>query len=113
MAEARLPARIGALLASPARALQEIDARGGGVRDAVWLAVLGTICFRLPQLVQAITVGPTLFGVAHQTVLALGHELQSGVMLGVAAGLAITVLAGRGRRDPSRDIELGGACYVP
>ncbi len=113
MAEPRLPARIGALLASPRRALLEIDVRGGGVRDAVWLAVVGTVCFRLTELVQAITVGPTLFGVAHQTVLALGHELRSGVMVAVAAGLAITVMAGRGRRDPSRDIELGAACYVP
>jgi thiol-disulfide isomerase/thioredoxin len=113
---ALLPARLGALLASPARRLAEIDAQGtGGVRDVAWLVVVGTVCLRLPDLWRAI------LGVSDGNILAtlrqllgiFAQELQSPVVLSVAAALIITVAAGRGRRDPSIDIELGAACYPP
>jgi thiol-disulfide isomerase/thioredoxin len=111
-----LPARIGALLGSPVAALTEIDARGtGGVGDVAWLVVLGTVCLRLQDLARA------LLGVRDGNVLAalrqalgiFAQELQAPVLLSIIAGVVITVAAGRGRRDPAIDIELGAACYPP
>ncbi len=107
-------ARIGALLASPVRALAEIDAAGGGgVRAAAWLVLLGTLAFRIEEVVQAVAGGVSVFGAVRQVLVVVGQELRVPVVLTVAAGVAITVLAGRGRRDPSLDIELGAACAVP
>lgn len=110
-----LPARLGALLASPARALRRIDASGGGVRDAAWLVLFGALCFRLEDLARAV-LGITHLSaglVLRQTLAVFSQELREAVMVVVGAGVGITILAGRGRRDPSLDIELGAACYVP
>jgi cytochrome c biogenesis protein CcmG/thiol:disulfide interchange protein DsbE len=118
MAESRprLPARLGTLLATPSRALAEIDARGtGGVRDVAWLVVLGTICLRLPDLLRALVgvVDGNVLGALRRTLGVFAQELQAPVVLSIVAGLVITVAAGRGRRDPAVDIELGAACYTP
>src|SRR5262245_10289048 len=108
------PARIGALFASPSRALAEIDARGGGgVRDALWLVVLATVCLRLEDLARAVIGAGSVIGVTRQVLTVLGQELRGAVFLAIASGVAITALAGRGRRDPSSDIELGAAAVVP
>jgi thiol-disulfide isomerase/thioredoxin len=109
------PARLGALLVTPRRALQAIDIRGGGFRDAFFLVLLGLLCFRLEDLMRA------LLGITHlssgmvlrQMLAVASRELQEGVVVVLPAALGITLLAGRGRRDPSRDLELGAACFVP
>lgn len=108
-------ARVGHVLVAPQRALARIDVVGGGLRDAVILALLGVVCFWMRDLVEA------LLGLSHLPLFdVLGRLLQlasialreAGVVV-LPAALGITILAGRGRRDPSRDVELGAACYVP
>jgi thiol-disulfide isomerase/thioredoxin len=42
-----------------------------------------------------------------------GSELGTAAFVALASALAVTLLAGRGRRDPSLGLELGAACYVP
>jgi peroxiredoxin len=116
MPEARVlfPARIGALLGSPARALAELDERGGGVSDAAWVVVLGAVCLRLADLQRALVGWKGLaFSTVRQGLMIVAQELRGPVVMALLAGVAITVLAGRGRRDPSRDIELGAASVVP
>jgi thiol-disulfide isomerase/thioredoxin len=114
--EAPLPARLGAILASPGRALQDIDGRGtGGVRDALWLIVVAAVCLRLEDLVSAARgLGDRdLLGTVRQTVAVLAQELRVPAVLAIAAGVLITVAAGRGHRDPATDIELGAASFIP
>jgi thiol-disulfide isomerase/thioredoxin len=109
-----LPARIGALLASPRRALAEIEARGtGGVADSLWLVLVGALCFRLEDIKRALIDSLSVVGTIQRTLAVVGEELRPGVMVSIAIGLGLLVFAGRGRRDPSRDIELGAACFVP
>jgi peroxiredoxin len=113
-AEPRLPARVGALLASPRRALAEIDERGGGVRDATWVAVIATVCLKLQDIERAfIGWRSGILASLRLPLMVLARELKLPVMLALLAGVAITVLAGRGKRDPGRDIELGAGCVVP
>src|SRR5262249_53922661 len=107
-----LPARLGALLATPGRALGAMEARGGGgVRDAAWLVLFGVICFRLQDQTRAL-LGLSQVGVA-PLLAVFSQEVREAVTVALGAGLTLTLLAGRGRRDPSIDIELGAACYVP
>jgi thiol-disulfide isomerase/thioredoxin len=113
--EPRFPARIGMVLAEPRRALERLDLAGGGVRDAAWLVLLGVLCFRLDDLARA------LMGFSHlswksvipRTLAVVSAELQEAVIIVLPAALIITVVAGRTKRDPTRDLELGAACYVP
>jgi thiol-disulfide isomerase/thioredoxin len=110
-----LYARIGLLLVAPSRALERIERQGGGFRDAGWLVLVGMLCFRLEDLARALlgishlslgTVGRQLLAVASQ-------EVQEALWIALGASILVTVLAGRGKRDPSRDLELGCAAYVP
>jgi thiol-disulfide isomerase/thioredoxin len=109
------PARVGMALAEPGRALALADVRGGGVRDAAWLVLLGVLCFRLEDLTRA------LLGLSHlsagtvlrQLVTVFSREVQEGVFVVIIAGVAVVLGAGRGRRDPSRDLEVGALAYVP
>jgi thiol-disulfide isomerase/thioredoxin len=102
-------------LAEPARALADVDLRGGGVRDAAWLVLIGVLCFRLEDLTRA------LLGLSHlslgtvirQLLAVVSREVQEAVVVVIAAGVAVVIGAGRGRRDPSRDLELGALAYVP
>jgi peroxiredoxin len=112
--EPPLPARVGALLASPRRALAEIDGRGGGVRDATWVAVIAAACVRFADFGTSF-VGwrEGLLATVRRPLTVLARELRFPVLLAVLAGVLITVLAGKGKRDPSRDIELGAASLVP
>ncbi|MDX2020226.1 MAG: redoxin domain-containing protein [Deltaproteobacteria bacterium] len=111
----RFPARIGAVLASPAYALAEAEAAGGGLRDAIYLALVGVACFWLRDLAEAV------LGLSHLPITdVLGRLLQlaslafrEGAMVILPAAVLLTVLAGRGRRDPSKDVELAALCYVP
>jgi peroxiredoxin len=125
MTEARLPARIGALLASPARAMAEADRKGGGLRDALWVATVTSICLRLSEIERAFigwnaprasTLGDALLdklGVVRQVLMVVAQQFRWPVVLGVAASVLITVLAGKGRRDPARDSDLGALACVP
>jgi hypothetical protein len=108
------PALVGGLLARPDATLAEIDRQGGGVRSATWLVLIGTVCLRLDDLAR-VFIGwrdTTLLGALRQCLSVLGEELRGTgwlgpVILTIAAGLLITLLAGRGRREPGMDIELG------
>jgi len=114
MTEARLPARVGALLVSPRRALAEVDRLGGGVRDAVWTALLVTVCVRLADVQRAfIGWDAAPLSVLRPVLMVIASELQRPVVMAVLAGVVITILAGRGKRDPSRDAELGAVCLIP
>src|SRR5205814_4466402 len=105
MTEARLPARIGAVLASPARALAEVDRQGGGVRDALWVAVLASACLRLQDIARGfIGWEAAPLAALRQVLMVLAQELRWPVVMGVMASVLITTLAGRGRRDPARDL---------
>jgi peroxiredoxin len=114
MTDAHLPARVGALLASPNRALAEVDRQGGGVRDALWVAVVASVCLRLTEVERAfIGWEAAPFAVVRQVLMVLAQQLRWPVVMSVAASVLITVLAGRGRRDPARDSDLGALACVP
>lgn len=109
-----LPARVGALLANPTAALRELDARGGGgVRDALWLLAIGTVCLRMQELSQAFVGELALGALLRQLVTVFAQEVRPAVFLTIGAGLIVTIAAGKGRRDPGLDIELGAAAFIP
>jgi thiol-disulfide isomerase/thioredoxin len=115
-AEPALPLRLGLLLADPLRGLAGIvERRTGGVRDALILVATASVAFRLPDLIRA---GRSLTRVSvaaglTQMVGVFGAELRTAAFVTLVSALVVTVLAGRGRRDPSLGLELGAACYVP
>jgi len=114
MTDARLPARIGALLASPTRALAEVDREGGGVRDALWVAIVVSACLKLNEIQRAfIGWEAAPLAVVRQVLMVLAQQLRWPVVMAVAASVLITVLAGKGKRDPARDSELGALSSVP
>jgi len=49
-----LPARTGQLCTAPRAAMARIEARGGGLRDALWLVLWSVVAFRLPDLVRVL-----------------------------------------------------------
>jgi thiol-disulfide isomerase/thioredoxin len=96
--------------------LAAIAERGsGGVRDALYLVGIALLAFRLPDLLRAgltfsrvsVTAGLT------RLLRVVGSELQTAAFVALGSALLIAILAGRGRREPGRALELGGACYVP
>ena len=110
-----LPARLGMMIAEPRRGLQLYEELGGGVRDAAWLVLAGILCFRLEDCTRAI-LGIThlsLGTVLRQALAIVSFEVREAIVVVLPAAVAITLLAGRDRRDPGRDLELGAACYVP
>lgn len=115
LSQAAFPARIGQVLTSPQRALREVETKGGGLRDAVYLALLGVGCFWLRDLAEAV------LGLSHLPITdVLGRVLQlaslafrEGAMVVLPAAVLLTVLAGSGRRDPGKDVELAAMSYVP
>jgi len=114
--EPAFPARIGLLLLAPSRRLGAIALRrSGGLRDALYLVLVSLLAFRLPDLLRAAMVFSRISASAGFSRL-LGvvvSELQTVAFVALIAALAITILAGRGRRDPGVGLELGSACYVP
>jgi cytochrome c biogenesis protein CcmG, thiol:disulfide interchange protein DsbE len=110
-----MPARYGMVLVEPRQALARVEAVGGGLRDAIWLVVFGVLCFRLEDVMRAllgITHQP-LISVIRQMLAVVTFEVREAIMVILPAAVAITLAAGRKRRDPSRDIELGALVYVP
>ncbi len=108
--------RIGLVIADPVRGLAGIAQRKtGGVRDALILVALSGLVFRLPDLIRAVRsfsgVGPSV--ALRQLLGVFGGELQTAAFVALISALSIVVFAGRGRRDPSVALEMGGACYVP
>jgi peroxiredoxin len=102
-------------LIEPRHAFARVEAFGGGLRDAGWLVVVGILCFRLEDMMRA------LLGITHlswstvvrQMLAVVSYEVLEVMWVVLGAAVVITLAAGRGRRDPSRDLELGGVVYVP
>jgi thiol-disulfide isomerase/thioredoxin len=108
--------RVGTLIVAPGRALADIQARErGGVGDALAILLLGVLCFRLPGLVRATLMvrEASVAGTLVQILGIVGQDLRPAMLVALSAGVAVSVLAGRGRRDPGLDIELGAACAIP
>ena len=106
--------RVGAALVAPRRALAAAEGGRGGLPDAVLLLVLKLLCFETQALVVGlwsfVAVGP---GVALRALVAhVSTALGTDLVLLVAAGAVVTVLAGR-RRNPARDFDLGAVAWVP
>jgi thiol-disulfide isomerase/thioredoxin len=115
-AEPAFPTRLGLLLLAPARGLGAMfQRRTGGVRDALYLVGLSVLVFRLPDLLRTVlTFSRVSVGAGLSRLLGVvSSELRTAAFIAVAAAVFLTLLAGRGRRDPARGIELGAACYVP
>jgi thiol-disulfide isomerase/thioredoxin len=109
----RFAGRLGQMLTTPRAALERVDREGGGLRDAIWLVVLGAVTFRFAQLLEAVLGlgAPTIdavIGIARVG----ATEIQDAAWVVLPAAVIITLLAGA-RRDSSRDLELGAACYTP
>jgi thiol-disulfide isomerase/thioredoxin len=107
------PARIGQLVVAPRAGVARVEAEGGGLTDALWLVVLGVVTFRLPELCRVVlaAAGPSS-GELMRLVGLFVDETKSAAWVVLPAAVIITVAAG-GRRDASRDLDLGAACYAP
>jgi thiol-disulfide isomerase/thioredoxin len=108
-----LPGRLGQALLAPRAALERVDREGGALTDALWLVALATVTFRFPSLFEA------LLGLAEPTrdaflrvVSVAANEMVAAAWVVLPAAVVTTALAGA-RRDSSRDLELGAACYAP
>jgi thiol-disulfide isomerase/thioredoxin len=106
----QFPHRLGELLAAPTTALRRVEAQGGGLRDTLFLVALGAICFRFPQLAEA------LLGVAAggggSIISLFSQELGDAALVAIPAVIGITLFAGA-NRDFGLDFELAAACYAP
>jgi thiol-disulfide isomerase/thioredoxin len=116
VSEPAFPLRLGLLLVAPRRGLAALIARkSGGVRDALYLVLVAVVAFRLPDLVRGFLSFSRVSasGALTQIVSVVGSEVRTAAFVALTSALAIVVLSGRGRRDPSLALELGAACYVP
>jgi len=114
--EPAFPVRLGLLLTSPSRGLGAIaQRRSGGVRDALYLVGICVVAFRLLDLVRAVMTFSrvSVHAGLSRVFEVVSSELRTAVFVALPCALVVTVLAGRGRRDPTRGLELGAACYVP
>ncbi|HEY6476092.1 MAG TPA: TlpA disulfide reductase family protein [Polyangia bacterium] len=107
------PARIGQLVVAPRAGVARVEAEGGGLRDALWLVVLGVVTFRLPELCRVLlaVAGPSS-GELVRLVGLFGDEAKGAAWVVLPAAVIVTLSAGS-RRDASRDLDLGAACYAP
>jgi thiol-disulfide isomerase/thioredoxin len=109
----QLPARVGQLVVAPRAAVARVEAEGGGMRDALWLVVLGVVTFRLPELCRVLlAIAGSSWGEIGRLVGVFAEEARVAGWVVLPAAVIITVAAGR-RRDASRDLDLGAACYAP
>jgi thiol-disulfide isomerase/thioredoxin len=110
---AALPERVGHIIVAPRAAMTRIERAGGAVSDAVGLVVLGVVAFRLPELVRGLwAVGGPVSGALLRVVGLFVDEAKRAAWVVLPAATLVTLAAGR-RRDASRDLELGAACYAP
>ncbi|HXJ23600.1 MAG TPA: TlpA disulfide reductase family protein [Polyangia bacterium] len=107
------PARIGQVLVAPRAALARIDEAGGGLRDTVWLVLVGVVTVRLPELLRAILMvaGPVSGALVRVAGLVV-DEVRLAAWIVLPAAVVVTASAGK-RRDAGRDLDLGAACYIP
>ncbi|HEY4392499.1 MAG TPA: redoxin domain-containing protein [Polyangia bacterium] len=107
------PARVGQLVIAPRAGVARVEAEGGGLRDALWLVVLGVVTFRLPELFRILLsiAGPSS-GEALRLIGLFGDEARGAAWVVLPAAVLVTLAAGA-RRDASRDLDLGAACYAP
>jgi thiol-disulfide isomerase/thioredoxin len=107
------PARIGQLVVAPRAGVARVEAEGGGLRDALWLVVLGVVTLRFPELFRVLLAlaGPNA-GELGRLVGLFAAEMRVAAWVVLPAAVIITVTAGK-RRDASRDLDLGAACYAP
>jgi thiol-disulfide isomerase/thioredoxin len=114
--EPRFHERLGQLALTPSLGLARIMQRKtGGLRDALYLVLISVLAFRLPDLVRAVLAFGRISASGGLTQLmgVVGAELRTAGFVVLVSALVITILAGKGRRDPSLALELGSACYVP
>jgi thiol-disulfide isomerase/thioredoxin len=109
----RFPARIGQAVVAPRAAAARIEAEGGSLRDALWLVVLGVLTFRLPELCRVLLAiaGPATGSLMRLAGLFL-DETREAAWVVLPAAVIVTAAAGS-RRDATRDLDLGAACYAP
>jgi len=103
-------------MVAPGRALADIQAQErGGVGDALAILLLGVLAFRLPAVARAVLMvrEASFPGILALLLGVVGEDLRPALLVALPAGIAITILAGRSRRDPGLDIELGAACSIP
>src|SRR5206468_3865508 len=107
------PARIGQAVVAPRAAAARIEAEGGSLRDALWLVVLGVLTFRLPELCRVLLAvsGPATGSLMRVAGLFL-DETRDAAWVVLPAAVIVTAAAGS-RRDATRDLDLGAACYAP
>ena len=110
---ARFPARIGQALVAPRAAAARVEAEGGSLRDALWLVVLGVVTFRFPELCRVLLAiaGPATGSLIRVVGLFL-DETRDAAWVVLPAAVIVTAAAGS-RRDATRDLDLGAACYAP
>jgi thiol-disulfide isomerase/thioredoxin len=108
-----LPGRVGQLLLSPRAALERVDREGGALTDALWLVALGVLTFRFAALLEALLgfSDPAGDALSRLAMVASG-EIRDAAMVVLPAAVAVTLFAGK-RRDSTKDLELGAACYAP
>jgi thiol-disulfide isomerase/thioredoxin len=108
-----LPGRVGQLLVAPRAALERVDREGGALNDALWLAALGVVTFRFAALLEALLGFSDPAGAAlSRLAMVAAREIQDAAFIVLPAAVIITALAGK-RRDSTKDLELGAACYAP
>ena len=109
----RFPARIGQTIVAPRAAAARIEAEGGSLRDALWLVLLGVVTFRLPELCRVLLAiaGPATGELMRLVGLFL-DETREAAWVVLSAAVIVTAAAGK-RRDATRDLDLGAACYAP
>jgi thiol-disulfide isomerase/thioredoxin len=109
----QFPARIGQLVVAPRAGVARVEAEGGGLRDALWLVVLGVVTFRLPELCRVLLAiaGPATGDLMRLVGLFL-DEARAAAWVVLPAAVIVTAVAGN-RRDATRDLDLGAACYAP
>ena len=109
----RFTARIGQTIVAPRAAAARIEAEGGSLRDALWLVVLGVLTFRLPELCRVLLAiaGPATGDLMRLAGLFL-DETREAAWVVLPAAVIVTAAAGA-RRDATRDLDLGAACYAP
>jgi thiol-disulfide isomerase/thioredoxin len=108
-----LPGRVGQLLFAPAAGMARVEREHGGLSDTWWLIAFGALTFRFARLLEALLDGAqspagALGGVARVA----AAELMTAAIVVLPAAVIVTLLAGA-RRDSSRDLDLGAACYAP
>lgn len=110
----RLLDRVGQALVAPRRAMARADAEGGGAADAVILLLCKLVSVELPALVVA--GWALVLGGGGQAMALLGVRLRAAlgmdVVLMLAGGVVVTLLAGR-RRSPGRDFDLACVAWTP